>query len=135
MDSLTLDLRVLLGAQVEELKDMAEEMKVLNPSFLSQRNMGKSRETIESEDMEKLVLNSLLNLIVWREEGWYFDFNTLVVVIGTLERRPHIFFWRLSTCGHFLPDIEVVAGDGERKQVASRAEAWDSRKEAIGCGP
>lgn len=43
---------------------MDEGMKVRNSSLLSQRNMGKSRETIESEGMGKLVFNSLLNLTV-----------------------------------------------------------------------
>ena len=48
---------------------MDEGMKALNSSLLSQRNTGKSWETIESEGMGKLVLNFLLNLIVRGKRG------------------------------------------------------------------
>lgn len=83
---------------------MDEGMKVRNSSLLSQRNMGKSRETIESKGMGKLVFNSLLNLTVCGER------EPVGSGIGALERRNHGFFWRFSIRSHCLPDAEVVAG-------------------------
>ena len=83
---------------------MDEEMKALNSSLLSQRNTGKSWETIESEGMGKLVLNFLLNLIVRGKRGHGGS------GIGALERRNHGFSWRFSRRSHFLPDTEAVAG-------------------------
>ena len=83
---------------------MDEGMEALNSSLLSQRNTGESRETIGGEDMGKLVLNSLLNLVVHgkREHGGS--------GVGALERRNHGFSWRFSRRSHFLPNTEAVAG-------------------------
>lgn len=85
-------------------EEMDEGMKALNSSLLSQRTTGKSRETIESEGMGKLVLNSLLNLIVRGKR------ERVGSGIGALERRNHGFSWRFSIRSHFLPDTEAVAG-------------------------
>lgn len=66
-------------------EEMDEGMKALNSSLLSQRTTGKSRETIESEGMGKLVLNSLLDLIVRGKR------EPVGSGIGALERRNHGF--------------------------------------------
>lgn len=58
----------------EELQDMAEEMKVFNPSVLSQRTVGKRRENRKlGNESTRFYFPTVL-----REEGWDFDFNTCV---------------------------------------------------------
>lgn len=68
-------LRVLLGAPSARMKDVAEEMKVLNPSVHCPRTVGRRKETIESHEMRTLVLSSLLHLDVWSGERWQFEFK------------------------------------------------------------